>query len=276
MDVFHHHHRAVDENAEVDRADRQQVRGDVLEVEADERKQQRERNRRGDDQSRADVEQEEHEHDHHQHDPAEEIVFHDARRQRDQVHAVVERVNLHVLRQDVIVQFFGLRFGELEHGLRLLARAHQDHAFHRIVAIIESELPEARRVADHDRADVLHQHRNAVRRRGDDGVADVLGGAQPREAAHVIELSALGVEPAAGVVVVRAERRFHVGDREPRAGELGGVDQHLVLHRLAAEVRHVGDARHALERLREHPVVDDLQLHRRPVRTVEHVAVHET
>ena len=41
IDVLHHHHRAVDEDAEVDRADGEQVRRNVPEVEADEREQQR-------------------------------------------------------------------------------------------------------------------------------------------------------------------------------------------------------------------------------------------
>ena len=53
IDVLHHHHRAVDENAEVDRADRQQVRRNVPQVETDERDQQRQRHGDSDDQPRA-------------------------------------------------------------------------------------------------------------------------------------------------------------------------------------------------------------------------------
>ena len=56
-DVLHHDDRAVDDHAEVDRADRQQVGRNVRPVEADEREQQRERNRHRDDERRADAEQ---------------------------------------------------------------------------------------------------------------------------------------------------------------------------------------------------------------------------
>ncbi len=43
--VFHHHHRAVHQNAEVDRPNGQQVGGNVAQIQADERKHQGERNR---------------------------------------------------------------------------------------------------------------------------------------------------------------------------------------------------------------------------------------
>ena len=56
--VFDHHDRAVDDHAEVKRAEREQVRGNVTKVEQDGREQQRERNGDGDDQRAADVAQE--------------------------------------------------------------------------------------------------------------------------------------------------------------------------------------------------------------------------
>ena len=67
-----------------------------------------------------------------------------------------------------------------------------------------------------------------------------------------------------------------VADRESRARELRRIDEHLVLHRLAAERRDVGDAGHRAERLVEHPVLQHVQLHRRPIGALEHVAVDET
>src|SRR5689334_19016945 len=44
IDVLHHHDRAVDDYAEVNRADREQVRGDIVRMQNDEREQQRQRN----------------------------------------------------------------------------------------------------------------------------------------------------------------------------------------------------------------------------------------
>ena len=58
-DVLDHDHRAVDDDAEVHRAERQQVRGDAAQREADERREQRERNHDRDDQRGAQVAEEE-------------------------------------------------------------------------------------------------------------------------------------------------------------------------------------------------------------------------
>ena len=76
-DVLHHHHRAVHQDAEVDRADRQQVGGRALQVEADEREQQRQRNGGRDDQAGAQVVQEEDQHHDHEHHAAQQVSLHD-------------------------------------------------------------------------------------------------------------------------------------------------------------------------------------------------------
>ncbi len=175
----------------------------------------------------------------------------------------------------MVVQLASLRLDALEDHLRLLARAHEDDALDRIVRLVEPELPEPRRVADLDLRDVLHEDRDAVLHREHD-VADVLERDDASETAHVEELAALRVEPAAGVAVVRAERVGDVADRQTGAGELRRIDEHLVLHRLAAERRDVGDARHRAIRLVEHPVLEDVQVHRRAVGALDHVAVHES
>ena len=60
-----------------------------------------ERNRDRDDQTRPDIIEEEHEHDDDEHDAAKQIVRHRPRRERDEIAAVVERNDLHVLRQHV-------------------------------------------------------------------------------------------------------------------------------------------------------------------------------
>ena len=51
-DVLHHHHRAIHQDAEIHRADGEQVGRGVLQIEADEREQQRQRDGGGDDQAR--------------------------------------------------------------------------------------------------------------------------------------------------------------------------------------------------------------------------------
>ena len=82
--------------------------------------------------------------------PREEIVQHRVRRERDEIAAVVVGNDLHVLRQDVIVQLSRLRLDALQHVLRLFAGAHENHAFHGVIRLVEAELPETRRVSDLD------------------------------------------------------------------------------------------------------------------------------
>ena len=107
-DILHHEDRAIHQDAEIDRADGEQIGRGVLQVEADEGEQQRQRNGDGDDQAGAEVvEEEDQDHDDQQH-AAQQVVLHDLRGQRDQVAAVVEGNDLDVLGQDLLVELLGL------------------------------------------------------------------------------------------------------------------------------------------------------------------------
>ena len=100
-DVLHHDHRAIDQDAEIHRADGQQIGRGVLQIETDEREQQRQRDGGGDDQSGAKIVKEKYEdHDDQQH-AAQQVSLHDLRRQRDQIAAVVEGKNFDILGQDL-------------------------------------------------------------------------------------------------------------------------------------------------------------------------------
>ena len=150
-------------------------------------------------------------------------------------------MDLDVFRQDRVVQLPGLFFDPIEYDLGLFPGPHEDHAFHGLVALVEPELTEARRFADHDLADVFDQYRRSVVDRHDD-VADVFGRGQAAEAADVVELAALGVEAASGVAVVGAQRVDDQRDREPDRGDFGRIEQHLILHCGTAEAGVVGHA----------------------------------
>src|SRR5208282_3959789 len=151
----------------------------------------------GDNESRTKVVKEKYEnHDDQQH-ASKKIPFHDLRRQRHQVATVVERKHFDILGQDFIVEFLGLRFNPLQDVLSFFARPQQDHAFYRVVQFLVAELTEARGDTDLHTADVLYQHRSAVVH-CHDHVADVLQGIHAPHAAHVVELTALRIEPAAG------------------------------------------------------------------------------
>ena len=273
-DVFHHHHRAIHQDAEIHRADREQVGRGVLDVQTDERKQQRQRNGGGDDQAGAHVVEEKDQDHHHQQHAAQQVLLDDVGGQLDQVDAVVERMNLDVLGQDVVVELLRLRLDPLQHVLGLFAGALQDHALHRVVLFLVAELAQSRSDADDHVRDILHQHRRAVVHR-QHHVADVLLGGQTALAAHVVELAALRVETAAGVAVVGRQRGLHLGRRQPDRRHFGRVQQHLVLHGAAAEARIVRHPGHRLVLRRDGPVLDGLQLHRRAVGALQHVAVDQ-
>ena len=102
------------------------------------------------------------------------------------------------------VQFFGLGLNSLQNVLRLLAAAHEDHAFDRVVILLKAELTEAGRVPDGDVANIAHPDGYAFVA-ADDDVPDVVGVADQADSADVVELSALGIESAAGIGVIRGQ-----------------------------------------------------------------------
>ena len=142
-DVLHHHHGAVDQNAEIHRADGEQVCRRVLEIQADEREQQREWNGRRDDQTGTKIVEKEYEDDDDEQYAPQQILLHDIRRQLDQIGPVVKRHDLDVLGQDLFVEFLRLRLDAFQNVLRFFAGAQEDHAFHRVVLLLVAELAQA-------------------------------------------------------------------------------------------------------------------------------------
>ncbi len=175
----------------------------------------------------------------------------------------------------MLVQFFGLGFDALQHVLRLLAAQHHDDAFDGVVILVESELAQARRVADGDFADVAYAHRHAILR-ADDHAADVLHVLDQAQAAHVIKLAALRIKSAAGVGVVHGKLLDHLRDGDVIAVEPRGIEQHLILHHGAAEAGIIGDAAHLLVLALDHPIFESFQFLRRAVGALQHVAVNQT
>ncbi len=129
-------------------------------------------------------------------------------------------------------------------------------------------------MADDDSPDILDEHRYAVVDRQND-VADVFQGLQAAQATDVVELPALRVEAASSIAVVGRESGDDRLNRKACAGDPGGIEQDLVLHRLPAEAGIVGDARDGLVLPLHDPVFDRLQLLWRTVRALQDVAIHE-
>ncbi len=274
VDVLHHDHGAVDDDAEVDSADGEQIGRAVVGVQHDEREEQRQRNGERDDDRRAEADQEEDQDDQHQHHAAQKIGLDGVGSELHQLATIVIGMDLDVGRQDGAIEFVGLGLDRLEHVLRLLAAQHEDDAFDRVIVLLIAELAEARRVADLDRADVLHANGHAIIG-ADNNVTDVFGVAHQAEAAHVIELAALRVESAAGVGVVGGERVNDLRNGEVIAVKARGIEQHLILHDRAAEAGVVGDAVHRAIGALDDPVLEGLQLLRAAVGALDNVAIDE-
>ncbi len=100
VDVLHHHDRAVDDDAEIDGSNGEQIGGIAPSVQKNESEQQSQRNGQGRNQGGAHASQKEDEHDQHQQHPAHEIAFHGVGGDADQVAAIVVGTDFHVGRQD--------------------------------------------------------------------------------------------------------------------------------------------------------------------------------
>ena len=98
---------------------------------------------------------------------------------------------------------------------------------------------------------------------------------EPAKAADVVELPAFRIETAAAIAVVRAERAFDLLRRQAGAGQAILVEQHLILHRPAAEAGIVGDSGHRPELRLDGPVLERLELGRRAVGALQRVAVDQ-
>ena len=230
-----------------------------MRVQKDERKKQRERNRQRHNQRSPNADQKKNQHDENQHHPAQQVGLHGVRREPHQIAAIVERTHLDIRRQNPLVDFLRFRLDALQHGLGLLAAAHQDHAFHRVVHLVETEFTEPRRVPDGHVAHVANAHRDAVLCSHDDARDIRLVANQPQPA-HVVELAALRIKSAAGIGVVDSKLRHHLRHRDVIAIQARRIEKHLILHHRAAESRIVRHASHLLVLPLDHPILVSLEL----------------
>src|ERR1700730_17213428 len=274
IDVFHHHDGAVDDDSKIDRADRQQIRGHVASVQKDESEKKPQRNGQRDNHGSPEADQESYQDDENQNHPALEIGFHSIRSNPHEIAAIVKRANLDVGRQEAVIQLVRFLFDAGKHVLGLVAAKHQNNAFHHVIIILKAELSQARRVADPDFADIANAHRNAVVVAHDD-VAYVRGVLYQAQAAHVEKLASLRIEAAPGVGIIGLKGRQNRRDGDVIAVNLGGIEQHLVLHYGAAKSRIVRHSRNRFISALNHPILEGLQLLGTAIRALDHVAINQ-
>src|SRR6185369_13737879 len=243
-DVLHHDHGAVDDNAEIDGADRQQVGGVAAHHRNQHGEEQRHGNSRGHNQRAAQV-AEEYPLDHEdQRDAEQHVVHHRAHGDGDEIAAIVERVDLDARRQAAVGvdTLDGLAHARYHiHGaLELL---HQHDAEDDVVFVVARGDAEARREADLDAGDVGQDHRQAALLAEHD-VADVGERAEYADAAYVYRLLAHRDGAAAHVGVAGGDRLDDLRQRQPVGAHAIQIDFGLIFLGLAAEHGNVGHARH--------------------------------
>src|SRR5262249_37142836 len=130
---------------------------------------------------------------------------------------------------------------------RILVLEHQDDALDHVGIVVLTDDSFALLVAQRGASEIVYQHRRAVELSHDD-CADILQGANQAHTAYYITLIATGHAAATGVGVVAIDRVDDVVDTEAIVLELLWVQIELVFGGEAAEVRHLDDPGHRLER----------------------------
>ena len=260
--------RRVDDDAEVDRPHRDQVRRDAGEVEEEERAEKRERDDRRHDERGAGVpdaeegdEDEEDEADPFRHVPA------DGReRPLDERRPVVVRDDPDARRKARPVDLVDLLPHLFENGERVLAFPEKDDPLDDVVLVVPgrrlSDLAETEARAVLHGRDVADPDRRAAPR-GDGDLPDVVEVADEPESSDDVHLGAVLDVGAAGVPVSLRESVEDLREGETERLQLRRVDEDLHLLRRAAEADDVDDSGDGPELPLDDPVLQRLQLERR-------------
>ena len=135
-DVFDHDDGAFDDHAEVQRAEREEVGGDVAEVETDGGEEQGEGNGDSDDESAAQVAEEEEEDERDEEDADGEVVKNGFGGEAEEVAAIEEGNDLDARREDVGVEVVDFGVDGFKGAVGVVALLEEDDAFD-YVAIVD-------------------------------------------------------------------------------------------------------------------------------------------
>ncbi len=249
---------AVDDDAEVERAQAHQVGADARLHHAGEDHQHRQRNHQGRDQGRAQVAQEKDGHD--QQRAFDQVGAHGGNRLVDQHRAVVNRQRLHAGRQGTVHHAQLVARG-LGNRAAVLADQHEDRAQHHLAPVLGGRAG-AQLAPELDVGHVAHPDRRAFDHVEHD-VADLFQRLHlARRAHHELLAAALDVA-GAGVGVVAVDRGDQGRQRQPVRRQPVHVGGHQVFLQVAADGVHLGHAGDAAQLGRDDPVLDLAQVHRR-------------
>ena len=273
VDVLDHDDGRIDDDSEIDRAQRDEVRGRPGGDHPAEGREQGERDVHCRQRGRAGLTEEHPEHQRDQRHADEQVLDHRARGQVHQLLAVVVRLDGHAGREQVVLaDLLDLVVHPGQRLERVAAVAHQHDALHHVGLDVLAHDAEARSGAFPHLGQVAHAHRHALLL-GDDDLSHVLERLDETDAAHVERLFAQREPLAAHVLVGVGDAGRELLERETVPLEPHGIDVDVDLAGLAAEADNVDDARHLAELALEDPILRGLELRQRRPRPAQDVAV---
>ena len=255
--VLDDHHRTVNDNAEVQRAQAHQVGADFVGEHAGEGEQHRQRNHHRSDQRCTDITQEQKQHRHHQQRTFEEVFLHRGDGFFHQVGAVVNSDRHHAFGQRAVdlLKLFRHRLG---HAAAVLADQHEHRAQHHLTAIFGGGAG-TQLTTNVDLGHIAHADRCAVRG-GDDNVGDVVDRRHlARRADQQLFAAALDIA-GADVGVVALQRRDQIVEGQVVSGQALGVWRNLIFLGEAADGIDLGHAWHVAQLRFDDPVLDHPQV----------------
>src|ERR1700747_2631860 len=235
-DVLDNDNGSVHNHSEVQRAQRQQICWNLVQVEANRSEQERKWNGKRDDNCASKIAEKEKQDNGNKQHALGEIVQHGMGGQVKQIAATQKRDDPHAGRQNLLVQFFDFLVDRRQGFVRVGSFAKQYDALDRIVAVENGPVrplkgfayfPESDFRCLCDRGDVFHADRRAALRL-DHGLGDVVDICEETERADVDLLQTGFHEASAGVDVIVCELLFDLADAQPVRNQFRWVNAHLV------------------------------------------------
>ena len=190
----------------------------------------------------------------------------------NEVIAVVERHDLHVFRQVVVLYLLYLRFEICDNFLRVLSLMHDDDAFHHIVLTVTAYLTETRLATLMHRSEVAYEDRCAMDVLHHD-ISDLPRVVDETDTAHDISLWATLDDIASDIHITVGDGVEEFETRHAVGSELVRVDLHFIGLHLATEGHDISHARHTAELALDHPVLQGLQFSYRPLVTFQRITI---
>src|SRR5712671_5263140 len=258
-DILQHDHGGIDDDAKINRSNRQQIGGFPSHHRDDDGQEQRNRNGRRNDDGAAQIAQEQPLDEKDQRNAEQHVVQHGIHRDRHQVAAVIERLDRDPWRQAPIrveTPDGGAHPHYHFHGA--LEFLHQYDAVDDVGRLIAARDTQSRHEPDLYLGNIGEQHWNAILLR-EHNVAHVLKAAHIAKAANIDRLLADTQRPPSHIGIAGRDGVYNLRQGQAEGHHAVEVDLGLVFFRLAAEREHIRDARHDTQLALDHPVLQRLE-----------------